>query len=181
LPEANPGRDTQSRLVRGQPLAGDAITPRSRPTLIGRRNHASPEANLGHQTQSCLARGQPSGGDAVTARPRPTLGGRRSHGSLEANRGRETHSPLARGQLRAGDALTPRPWSTPGADVVMARLRPISSERRNHASLEANLGWETQSRLARGQPRARHAVTTHSRPSPGGKHSHHLPEANLGR
>jgi hypothetical protein len=33
--------------------------PHPRPTLGGRRSHASPEANLGQEMQSRLARGQP--------------------------------------------------------------------------------------------------------------------------
>jgi hypothetical protein len=39
LPEANPGWDTQSRLARGQPWAGDAVTARPRLPSGGRRNH----------------------------------------------------------------------------------------------------------------------------------------------
>ena len=35
---------------------------------------------------------------------------------------------------------------------------------RIHESPEANLGQETQTRLARGQPRAEHAVTTRGHP-----------------
>jgi hypothetical protein len=76
-PEANPARETQSQLARGQPRAGYTVTARPRP-------------NPGQETQSCLARGQPRAGDTVTARPRPSLGGRRSHVSPEANLGRET-------------------------------------------------------------------------------------------
>jgi hypothetical protein len=71
---------------------------RLRPTLGGRRSHASPEANLGRETHSRFARGQPWAGEGVTARPRQTLGGRHIHGSLEANLGQETQSRLARGQ-----------------------------------------------------------------------------------
>jgi hypothetical protein len=44
-----------------------------------------------------------------------------------------------------------------------------------------SLGWETQSRLARGQPRARDAVTLRMRPTLGGRHSHASPKAALRR
>jgi hypothetical protein len=62
-PDANPRRETQSRLTRGQPCAGDIVMTRSRPTSVG---------------------------DTVTARPRPTSDRRGSHGSPKANPGRET-------------------------------------------------------------------------------------------
>jgi hypothetical protein len=55
--EANLDRETQSRLARGQLLAGDIVMTRPRPTLGGGHNHDSPEANLGQETQSQLARG----------------------------------------------------------------------------------------------------------------------------
>jgi hypothetical protein len=68
-PEPNPGRETQSRHVRGQPW-GDAVTACPRPTTGERRNHGSLEA--------CVSR------------PRPTLSGRHSHASPEGNLGWET-------------------------------------------------------------------------------------------
>jgi hypothetical protein len=104
-----PGRETQSRLARGQPQAGDVITTRPRPNSGGGGIHDSPEANLGWETQSRLARGQFWAGDTVTARWRPTLDkqcisaspeanpGRHSHDSPEAIPGRETQSRLDRG------------------------------------------------------------------------------------
>jgi hypothetical protein len=76
LPEANPGRETQSRLVRGQPWMGDS--------------HDSLEDNPEQEMQSRLARGRPRAGDSVMTRSWPTQGGRRSHDSPEANPGRET-------------------------------------------------------------------------------------------
>jgi hypothetical protein len=88
--------ETQSRLARSRPRAGDAFKPRSRPALgrrrsrataDGRRNHGSPEAKVGRETQSRLAGGQSRAEDAVMPRPRPTAGGRRSHESPEANPG----------------------------------------------------------------------------------------------
>jgi hypothetical protein len=96
-PDAILGRETQSRLARGQPRAGDtvtarprplregdAVTPHPRPTSGGRRSHASPVAILGRETQSRLH-----------ASLRPSSGGRRSHGSLEATLGRETQVLMA--------------------------------------------------------------------------------------
>jgi hypothetical protein len=47
------GQEMQSRLARGQPRAGDAVTTRARPTPGGRRSHDSPEANPG-QTAHCI-------------------------------------------------------------------------------------------------------------------------------
>jgi hypothetical protein len=59
----------------------------------------------------------------------------------------------------------------------MTHPRPSPCGRRSHNSSEAIPGWETQSRLAEGQPQARDAVTTHPRPTSGGRHSHDSPEA----
>jgi hypothetical protein len=76
--------------------------------------------------------------------------------------------PLARGQLRAGDvvttrsrvgdAFTTRPRvedaimtclrTTPARRHSHYSLRPFLGGRHSHDSLEANLGWETQSGLA---------------------------------
>jgi hypothetical protein len=50
--EANPGQETQSRLVRGQPRGGNAVTTRPGPTSGGRSSDDSPEANPGWETQS---------------------------------------------------------------------------------------------------------------------------------
>jgi hypothetical protein len=48
-PEANTRRETQSRLARGRPWAGDTSTTPPRPTLGGKHSHDSPEADLGHE------------------------------------------------------------------------------------------------------------------------------------
>jgi hypothetical protein len=53
-PEAIPGRETQSRLARGQPRAGNAVMTRLSPTLGGRRSHDLPEAKPGWERQSRL-------------------------------------------------------------------------------------------------------------------------------
>jgi hypothetical protein len=87
-PEANPGRETQSRLARGQPRAGDAVTTRPRPTSGGRRNQDSP-------------RGQTRAGDTVTTCTRLNPGGRRNHDLLEGKPGRETQSRLVMTRPRA--------------------------------------------------------------------------------
>jgi hypothetical protein len=62
-PKADPGQETQSRLTRGRPRAGDIVTTCPRPT---------------------------SGGDTVPTRPRSTPEGRRSDDSPVVNLGRET-------------------------------------------------------------------------------------------
>jgi hypothetical protein len=46
-PEANHGWERRSRLIRGQPRAGDTVTTRPRPTPGGRHGNDSPEANPG--------------------------------------------------------------------------------------------------------------------------------------
>jgi hypothetical protein len=56
---------------------------------------------------------------------------------------------------------------------------PTSSGRRSHGMLEANLGRETQSRLARGQPRPRDVVTARTRPTPARRLSHGSFEVTL--
>jgi hypothetical protein len=61
----------------------------------------------------------------------------------------------------------------------MTCLRPSLGGRRSHHSPEANLGQEMQSRLARGQPQAGNAATTHSRPTSGWRRNHDLQEDNL--
>jgi hypothetical protein len=83
-------------------------------------------------------------------------------------------------------------------DAVTTRPRPTSGERRSHGSLETNLrqaahfrltrghlqrssGWETQSQLARGQPRAGDAITTRPRPTSGGRQSRLARQASGGR
>jgi hypothetical protein len=63
-----------------------------------------------------------------------------------------------------GDAVTTRPMPTLGGDAVTAHLKPSMGGRRSHASLEANLERETQSRLALGQPRVGDVVTARPRP-----------------
>jgi hypothetical protein len=81
-PEANLGRETQSRLARGQPRAGDVVTTRPMLTSGGRHSHGSSEANPGRETQLRLAQGQPRAGEPVTPRPRPTSGGRHIHAAF---------------------------------------------------------------------------------------------------
>jgi hypothetical protein len=44
--EAKPGRDRQSRLIRGQAWAADAVTTHPRPSSGSRRSHDSPKATL---------------------------------------------------------------------------------------------------------------------------------------
>jgi hypothetical protein len=44
--EAKPGRDRQSRLIRGQARAANAVTTHPRPSSGSRRSHNSPKANL---------------------------------------------------------------------------------------------------------------------------------------
>jgi hypothetical protein len=63
-----------------------------------------------------------------------------------------------------GDAVTIRPMG----DTVMTRPRPTMGGRGGHDSSEANLGRETQSRLAQGQPRVGDTVTTRPRPTRAG-------------
>jgi hypothetical protein len=102
----------QSRLVLGQPRAGDAVTTRprpslggqtvttrSRPTPGGRHSHDTPEAILECNRQSQLAQGQPRAGDAITAHTRPTPGERHGHNSLETNPRQAVYFRLARGHL----------------------------------------------------------------------------------
>jgi hypothetical protein len=115
-PEANPGRETQSRLAQDEPRTGDAVTTRSKPTA--RRSHDSPEAN--RLTQSRLARGQPL--DAVTTRPRPT--DRHSHDSLEANLDRRHNhsSPTANRPMQSRLARGQPP------DAITTHLRPSLDE-----------------------------------------------------
>jgi hypothetical protein len=117
-PEANPGRETQSRLVRGQPRVGEAVMNRSRPTSDGRRIHGSPEANPEWEM--------------VTTCPRPISGGRCSHASPKANPGREMLSRLARGQPRAGNQCATHP---PEANLEdRARATTPSSRRPGRAT-----------------------------------------------
>jgi hypothetical protein len=84
---------------------------------------------------------------------------KKSHDSPVGRRGQETQS------------------RSPGP--ILGRKRP--GGRRSHVSLMVNPGRETQSRLARGQPRAGDAVTTRPRPTSGGRHSHNSSEANPGQ
>jgi hypothetical protein len=78
-PKGGLGRETQSRLVRGQPTSGEAVTVCPRVASGGRRSH------LGWETQSPLARNQPRTGDTVLTRLRQP----RRHGSPEGGLGRE--------------------------------------------------------------------------------------------
>jgi hypothetical protein len=154
-PEANLGRETQSRLLRPSPGR--------------RRSHDSPDTIHGWDKQSRLAQGHPRAGDAVTTCSRPTSCGRGSHDSPEASGGtgshdlpkaipgRETQSRLARGQPRAREAVTTRPGHPRAGDAVTTRPWPSSGGRRSHDSL------------------------TRPRPTPGGRHSHDTPEAILGK
>jgi hypothetical protein len=125
--------ETQSRLARGQARAGEPVTPRPRPTSGGRRSHASPEANLEWEIQSRLARGQPRTSSASLTRPRASR-------VMLRKVSNSADPPTNSARPQAGDAVTTRP-------------RPTSGGRHNHDSPEANLGQETQSRLARGQTR----------------------------
>jgi hypothetical protein len=102
---------------------------------------------------------------------RPTSDGRRSHDSLEGGRCSH-HSPKA----ISGERCT---------SSEKAHLDSPEGGRHSHDSSEANPGWETQSRLARGQPwvgdaprqkdavltrlRAGDTITTRPRPTPGGR------------
>jgi hypothetical protein len=172
--EANLGRERQSRLARGQPRTSNAFPTRPSASLAMLRKVPNSADQLrrptlqgpGRERQSRLARGHTWVRDTVMTRSRPTPGGRHSHDSPEANHGRETQSRLIRGQPRAGDLATFARGQPRAGDTVMTRLRPTSDRRRNHIrprptpsgirshdSFEANLGWETQSRLVRGQPR----------------------------
>jgi hypothetical protein len=129
--EANPERETQSRLAQDQTRAGDAVAARPRPTPGGRHSHDSPDTNLGRrrshdlsetnlmrETQSRLVRDQPRAADGVTPRLRPSSGGRRGHDSHETKLERETQSRLAWDQPRAGDAVTARPRLTPDEKCI---------------------------------------------------------------
>jgi hypothetical protein len=133
-PEADPGQETQSRLVRGRPRresqsrlargrprTGDTVTARPRLTSGGRRSHTLLEVDLERETQSRLARA--------------SSGGRHSHNSTEGNLGQETQSHLAPGHPRAGDVVTPRPKTSSGG-------------RHSHGSPKTNLRQEMHSRLA---------------------------------
>ena len=53
-PEANLRREIQSRVVQGQPRAGDTVTTRPRPNTGERGSHDSPDANPGRKTHSRL-------------------------------------------------------------------------------------------------------------------------------
>jgi hypothetical protein len=86
--EADPGRETQSRLTRGQPRTGDAIITHPRTTSGERCSHDSPETNLGRQTHS----------HSPQAKPR-----------------RETQPRLARGQPRTSSAFPTHPSSLLGS------------------------------------------------------------------
>jgi hypothetical protein len=118
-PEANPRRERQSQLARGQPRTGDAVTTHPRTTSGGRCSHDSPEtsrSNGSHETnfgrKTVTARSRPP---IVTTRPRPTSSGRCSRGLPETSRSHDSpegassdnpvtprlaaHFQLARGRL----------------------------------------------------------------------------------
>jgi hypothetical protein len=94
-PEANPAREMQSRLARGQLQAG--VTARRKPTPDKQHISDSPKGISGdalrrptlqgpvRDMRSRLARGHHRTGHAVTTHSRPTSGVRSSHDSLEAN------------------------------------------------------------------------------------------------
>jgi hypothetical protein len=63
----------------------------------------------------------------------------------------------------------------------MPRPRPSLDERHSHGSREANLGWETESRLVQGRPLAGDVVMPHPRPTPGWRRGHGSSKAILGR
>jgi hypothetical protein len=122
-------------------------------TSDGRCSQDSPDVNLRWEMQSRLARGFPRAGDVVTTRPR--LGD-----AITAHSRRETQSRLVQGNL-----------------TVMARPRVASGGSRSHALPEAT----SQSRLARGWPRAGDAITARSRLPSGGRRIYSSPETNLGQ
>jgi hypothetical protein len=62
----------------------------------------------------------------------------------------------------------------------MTRPRPTSGRRRIHDSPEANPGWETHSRPARGQPRAGDTIMARSRTKLDKKSISDSPEGILG-
>jgi hypothetical protein len=80
-----------------------------------------------------------------------------------------------------GDTVTSRPRPPQTGDTVTPSPRPSSGRRRSHASLEANLRRETQSRLARGHPWTGDTITSRPRPTSDERRSHGSPEATLGR
>jgi hypothetical protein len=146
-----------------RPRPFNIVATRLRPTSGRRCSHHSPEANPKRETQSGLARGQPRPRDAVTTCSRSTPG--------------RIWSWLTRGHPRTGDTVTTRPRARDAVtthprvgDAVTTRSRivyavtthlwPTSGGRHSHDSLEANPEWETQARLARGQPQLGDAVRT---------------------
>jgi hypothetical protein len=85
----------QSRLTRGQPRAGDAVTARPRPTPGGRRSQ--------------LVRGQPQVGDAIMARLRPTLNEEHIFDSPEGGPGDTPEGAQLRRPTLQGGPASPRP------------------------------------------------------------------------
>jgi hypothetical protein len=146
-PEGTTMWETQSRLVRGQPRAGDAVTTHPRPISSGRCSHDSPKTNLGQETPSQLARGQPCAGDTVATRSRPTLCGRQAQltrgqprtGHAVATRSRPTpggrRSRLAQGQPQAGDTITARPRPTSDKQHIFDSSEGISNDASKGAQL----------------------------------------------
>jgi hypothetical protein len=63
----------------------------------------------------------------------------------------------------------------------MTVSRPTPGEMHSYGLPEANRGRETQSLIARCQPRTRDTVMARPRPTSSGRQSHASPEANLGR
>jgi hypothetical protein len=85
---------------------------------------------------------------------------------------------LSTDQSPKADGLTnSRPRPSQVGDTVTTRPRPTLGGSHNHDSLEANLGREIQSRLARGQPWVGDAVTARSRPTSDKQHISDLPKA----
>jgi hypothetical protein len=151
-----------------------------RPTSSGRQSHDSPEANLGREMQSRLVRGHPLVEVIVTTHLSPTSDKLHISNSPEGISGDAPKSAQlhkAPGKRRSHES----PEATPGGDAVTTRSRPTMDGGHNHNTPEANPGRETQSRLARGQPRAGDAVTTRPRPTPEGRPSQDSPETNPGR
>jgi hypothetical protein len=74
---------------------------------------------------------------------------------------------------RTQSSATPPPHLAPTLGIACTTT-PLASPPTTTPSATR---WETQSRLAQGQPRARDAITTRSRPTPGGRRSHDSPEA----
>jgi hypothetical protein len=99
--EAKPGRDRQSRLIRGQARVADAVTTHPRPSSGSRRSHDSPKATLAELSAPGLLHLLPP--LALTA-PCSTCRGLHPPNALQSasRRNSRSHTP---------DALPPEPTS----------------------------------------------------------------------